>query len=183
MLKPLAAAVLALASLPAPASAEESVYTSVALESCELQPPNPKDPLESGVWVCAGYQGIPVRIVESDLRFFVSYGFDAANQPAAHQTLPPFNTIHATLEWRLDDGGVPFATILRFFAESLDGGPPEQILVVTAIGATGVCHAAYVSASVNADANIMARQAADLFARNFDCLYHAPLWIGARGTL
>ncbi len=176
-------AVLAIAALPLPASAEESVYTSVDLESCQFQPPDPKDPLQSGVWLCAGYQGTPVRIVESDLRFFVSYGFDAGNQQAAHQTLPPFNTIHTTLEWRLDDNGVPFATILRFFAESFDGGPPEQILVVTAIGEAGVCHAAYVNATVNADANVMARQAADLFARNFDCSFHAPLWIGARGTL
>jgi hypothetical protein len=180
---PASIAVLAVAILPLPASAEESAYTSIALESCQLQAPNPEDPLESGVWLCAGYQGIPVRIAESDLRFFVSYGFDAGNQQAAHQTLPPFNTIHTTLEWRLDDNGVPFATILRFFAESFDGGPAEQILVVTAISEAGACHAAYVNASVNADANVMARLAADLFARNFDCSYHAPLWIGARGTL
>ena len=182
MLKLLTAA-LTLACLSLPASAQESAYTSVALESCQLAPVDKNDPLESGVWLCAGHQGIPVMIVESDLRFFVSYGLDAANQDAAHQTLPPFNTINTTLGWRLDDGGVPFATILRFFADSFDGGPGEQILVVTALSKAGVCHVAYVNASVNADANVIARQAADLFARNFDCGYHAPLWIGERGTL
>lgn len=183
MLKPLAAAAVIVAATALPATAEESVYTSIALESCALQPINKDDPLESGVWRCDGYQGIPVLIAEGDLRFFVSYGFDAANQLAAQQTLPPFNTIHSTLEWRLDDNGVPFATILRFFTDSGDGGPAEQILVVTTLSEGGVCHAAYVNATVNADANVMAREAADLFARNFDCGYHAPLWIGARGTL
>jgi len=177
------AVVLALAGFSLQANAEESVYSSIALESCETAPPDPLDPLESGVWLCTGHLGIPVYIVESDLRFFVSYGFDAPNEIAAHETLPPFNTIHTTLEWRLDDDGVPFATILRFFADSFGDGPGEQILVVTAIGEAGVCHAAYVNASVNADANLMARQAADLFARNFNCGYHAPIWIGARGTL
>jgi hypothetical protein len=183
MQRALATAAVVVAAMAFPAKAEESVYTSVALESCALQPVNKNDPLESGVWICVGYQGIPVLIAEGDLRFFVSYGFEAAGQLAAQQTLPPFNTINSTLEWRLDDDGVPFATILRFFTDSGDGGPSEQILVVTALSEGGVCHAAYVNASVNADANVMAREAADLFARNFDCSYHAPLWIGARGTL
>jgi hypothetical protein len=170
------------AALALPAAAEESVYTEIDLATCAFKEPPPDDPLQSGAWQCAGYQGIPVYVVESDLRFFVSLGFNAANEIAAHQTLPPFNTINTTLEWRLGDDGIPFATILRFFADSFDGGPEIQILVVTALSEAGVCHAAYVNASVNADANITARQAADLFARNFDCDYHAALWIGERGV-
>ena len=165
-----------------PVAAEESVYTDVGLEGCQQLPANKDDPLQSGTWVCAGYLGIPVRITESDLRFFVSYGDNAANEIAAHETLPPFNYINATLEWRLDDAGQPFATILRFFTDSGDGGPENQILVVTAIGPNGVCHVAYVNASVNAEANLLAQTAADLFARNFSCGYHAPLWIGDPGN-
>lgn len=164
-----------------PAAAEQSVYTDIDLGGCQQAPVDMDDPLETGVWLCPGYLGIPVWITESDLRFFVSYGANAINEIAAHETLPPFNYINSTLEWRLDDDGQPFATILRFFADSGDGGPELQILVVTAISSDGVCHAAYVNASVNTDANQLAQTAADLFARNFSCGYNTPLWIGDPG--
>lgn len=164
-----------------PALAEESVYTPIDLAACQQLPTDPDDPLASGQWICQGYLGIPVFISESDLRFFVSFGANAANEIAAHETLPPFNYINTTLEWRLDDDGVPFATILRYFADTGDGIGELEILVVAALGKGGVCHAAYVNASVNAEANIMARQAADLYGRNFSCGYHVPLWIGDPG--
>lgn len=164
----------------APAAAEESVYTTIDLGACPQAPIDVNDPLQSGIWQCAGYLGIPVWITESDLRFFVSYGANAANEIAAHETLPPFNYINSTLEWRLNDQGQPFATILRFFTDSGDGGPENQILVVTAISPDGACHVAYVDASRNPGANELAQAAADMFARNFTCGYHAPLWIGAR---
>ena len=167
----------------APAVAEESVYTTIDLGACSQGPVDAKDPLQSGIWQCDGYLGIPVWITESDLRFFVSYGANAANEIAAHETLPPFNYINSTLEWRLNDQGQPFATILRFFTESGDGGPENQILVVTAISPEGVCHAAYVNASVNSGANGLAQAAADMLARNFACGYHVPLWVGTRGDL
>ena len=169
--------------LAIPAEAEESVYTSLALESCKFVPPSPDDPLQSGLWLCSGHSGIPVRVAEGDLRFFVSYGPNAAFERAAAETLPQFNTINATLEWRLDDAGLPFATILRYFADYGDGGPPEQVLVVTRLGEEEVCHVAYVNASANPDANLLARQAADLIARNFLCDFHLPVIIGNRGRL
>jgi len=165
-----------------PAAAEESVYTTIDLGECQQAPVDVKDPLQSGIWQCAGYLGIPVWITESDLRFFVSYGANAANETAAHETLPPFNYINSTLEWRLNDQGQPFATILRFFTDSGDGGPENQILVVTAISSSGICHAAYVNASANPQANELAQAAADMLARNFSCGYHLPLWIGDRGN-
>lgn len=164
------------------AGAAESQYTSLDLETCTAKPIDPEDMLESGNWICPGYLGIPVHVTESDLRFFVSYGAGGENQPAAHQTIPPFNFINSTLEWRLTDNGAPFATILRFFGD-LGEGPNIEILVVTRISDIGgVCHVAYVNASANANANDLARQAADLIAPNFDCDYHAALWIGERGT-
>lgn len=161
----------------------ESQYSSVALESCQQLPTDPANMLESGQWACTGYLGIPVLIRESDLRFFVTYGVNGANEPAAHETLAPFNYINDTLEWRLDDAGSPYATILRFFADSGDGGPETQVLVVTRIADDGVCHIAYVNASANPDANELARQAADLMATNFSCGFHQPIWIGVRGGL
>ncbi len=173
--------IAALLLAASPAVAEQSVYTDIDLGSCQQTPADKDDPLQTGVWLCPGYQGIPVHITESDLRFFVSYGANAANEIAAHETIPPFNYINSTLEWRLDDDGQPFATILRFFADSGDGGPELQILIVTAISPDGVCHVAYVNASVNSDANQLAQTAADLYARNFSCGYHVPLWIGDPG--
>jgi hypothetical protein len=169
---------LAAAGTAAPAQAEDSAYTSLDLAACKETPANPDDPLETGVWRCTGYLGIPVLLVESDLRFFVSYGDGAASERAFHQTLPPFNYINDTLEWRLDDDGQPFATILRFFTDSGDGGPQGQVLVVTRLGDGGVCHVAYIDALANADANVMARQVADLIARNYSCSGNEPLWIG-----
>ena len=166
------------------ANAAESEYTPIALDQCQALPIDPDDPLQSGGWACAGYLGVPVLIWESDLRFFVSYGVLGASQPAANETLPPFNYINDTLEWRLDDAGAPIATILRFFAETGDGGPETQVLVVTRLRDDGgVCHIAYVNASANPAANELARQAADLIAANFTCGFHVPIWIGDRGGL
>ena len=171
------------ALLTVPAQAEESAYTPLALESCKLMPAAPDEPQIFGQWLCAGYLDIPVWVAEGDLRFFVSYGPNAAFERAANETLLPFNTINSTLEWRLDDAGLPFATILRFFADYGDGQPPEEVLVVTRVGQAGICHVAYVNASANADANLLARQAADLIARNFTCDQHLPIVVGDRGRL
>jgi hypothetical protein len=41
-----------------------------------------------------------VRVAEGDLRIFVSYGPKAETQTAAYETIPQFNTISETLEWR-----------------------------------------------------------------------------------
>ena len=62
-----------------------------------------------GVFRCEGFGGMDVRVIEGDLRMFVS---DAAMQTAAQQMLPAFNSNGETLEWRLADGK-PFPTILR----------------------------------------------------------------------
>ena len=39
-----------------PSHAEQSAYTTLDLGACREIPPNPDDPLESGVWHCAGYR-------------------------------------------------------------------------------------------------------------------------------
>ncbi len=170
---------LAVFLLAGPAKAQTSTYTALDLATCRQEPINPKDPLQSGIWHCAGYLDIPVYVAEGDLCFFVSYGPNAATEIAATQTPPPFNTIHTTLEWRLDAAGVPFATILRFFTERGDG-TQGQVLVVTRIEGP-VCHVAYVDARAHANANELAQQAADLFARSFSCEFNTPVWIGGGG--
>ena len=98
----IAAAVLAGFLATGPAAAENSsVYTKVDLAACREVPPDADDPLQSGVWWCDGYRGLPVYVMEGDLRFFVSYGEQAPDEPAARITLPSFNHIGDTIEWRV----------------------------------------------------------------------------------
>jgi hypothetical protein len=170
---------------PAVAAENSSAYTKIILDQCREQPPDPDDPLQSGVWWCEGYAGMPVRVTEGDLRFLISYGADAANEIAAGQTLPAFNTIGDTLEWRLAPGGDgaqhPFATILRFFTDSGDG-QKGQYLVVTKLGGPGqVCHVGYVNALLNQDANVIARDVADNAAPGFVCGQDDALTYGLTG--
>jgi hypothetical protein len=163
--------------LAAPALANgafESAYTKLDLAACRQEPLDPEDPVEGGTWWCDGYAGIPVRVAEGDLRFLVSYGEKAAEEPAAGETLPAFNTIGATLEWRLErsrsDGGLtPVATILRYFTDN-GSGEKGQFLVVTKLGGPGqVCHIGYVDALLNPGANATARQVAEQVAAGFVC--------------
>ena len=171
-----ACALLAVSSSGAAiANDKDSAYTSLKLDQCRQAPTDPDDPLQSGVWWCAGYGGIPVWVAEGDVRFSVSFGAHAAEEPAASQTPAMFNTIGETLEWRLEkdaDGTWhPFATILRYFTDAGDGqGRRGQLLVVTKLGGRGaVCQIAIIDVLLNPDANLLARQVADEAAAGFDC--------------
>ena len=171
------AVVLAVAVAPALGAGEiSSVYTDLDLEKC----PVTKTFADSGgsVRTCDGYNGVPVQVAEDDLRYFVWFGKD--DQTAARQTLTHFNTIHSTLEWRVENHeGVsqPFATILRYSWERGDNGPKGQTLVVTKLGADDACHVAYVKADGNPKANETAREIADSRARNFDCKQDRPMTV------
>lgn len=157
-----------------PGGPYESVYSQLNLGQCQQEAPDPNDPLSGGVWWCVGYDGIPVRVAEGDLRFLVSFGVNAAAEPAAGQTLPQFNRIGTTLEWRLewhavDRLWVPVATVLRYFTER-ELAAEGQVLVVTKLGPPGeVCHIGYVDALLNPNANVIARQIAETQASSFVC--------------
>lgn len=129
-------------------------------------------------YACPGYKGYPLWVAEGDLRFFVSYGFDAPNKRAASQTPPQFNNIGTTLEWRLSNQSgdwKPIATILRWHLQVGDGSEPDsQILVVTKIGETDACHIAYIDTKLIPNANEVARQWADSTAEIFDCEAEDP---------
>ncbi|MFD1697629.1 hypothetical protein [Roseibium aestuarii] len=159
----------------------ESAYSKIRLEACAVASPPSEEGTDGGSWICPGYQDIPVRVAEGDLRMFVSFGPQAGDEIAAVQTFPNFNTINETLEWRLR-GGVPFATILRWFLDAPDGGRPDEVLVVTQLGAGVTCHVAYVDARANGNANALARQAADDLAGSHDC-NQMPRVIGRPGVL
>lgn len=154
----------------------DSAYTKIDLNACPYTPPASPEGTDGGRWTCAGYEGIPVHVAEGDLRMFVSFGANAADEPAAGQTLPQFNTINETLEWRLvSDGGGwrPFATILRWFPETADAVSGQsvtgQVLVVTRLGAGETCQVARIDAAAVRNANERAREIADTRARAFDC--------------
>jgi hypothetical protein len=159
---------------PAAAATIDSAYTKLVLDSCRSEPPAADDPLQGGVWWCEGYGGMKVRVAEGDLRFLVSYGDNAANEMAAGETVPAFNHIGETLEWRLEQDRAsgqwrPFATILRYFTDA-DGGQDGQLLAITKLGGPGqICHIGYVDAVLNKDANALARQVADETASGFVC--------------
>ena len=157
---------LVIATAPLAAGEFDSAYTKIELDKCQVI----AEDRESGsiAWRCVGYQGTDLYVAEGDIRFFVSAGSQADQRMAASQTLPAFNRIHDVLEWRLDNGQ-PFATILRYFIAVNDAGDEEQLLVVSKLGTDNSCHMAYVNASRNQNANILARDAADTLAREFIC--------------
>ena len=165
-----------------------SVYSSTDTRKCKKIDAAKNGEGDWSVWLCAGIGGRVVLVSEDDLRMTVSIGRDrktAADQPAASQGFSPFNRIHDTLEWRTAKGQ-PFATIQRWFLSDsanpgMDGRPtPVGMLVVTRLNPA--CHAAYVDVAANggADANVLARQAADEHARGFDCKQQ-PIVVGKRG--
>lgn len=162
------------------ASAQEaqSVYTDVDFEQCTLINSDEM----GGTFACPGYKGIPVMIGEGDLRMFVSFGLTSTTEPAAQQTLPPFNHLGPRIEWRRrpnEDGTlVPFATILRWYTQREEGEFEGQVLVVTQLKPGATCHIAYVDAVANKDANDKARKAADELAGDFACGDRMPQVIG-----
>jgi hypothetical protein len=170
-------------ALPAVAAEYRSVYTSVALDKCRELPVDPDDPVANGKWLCAGYAGMKVLVEQTDERTTVSYGENAENEIAAGETLPAFNDIGETLEWRLGraspaDGWRAFATILRFHTTS-GTGAKRSTLIVTRLGAPGqVCHVGRIDAVANQDANVQARAVADDVAPRFTCGKHQALDYG-----
>lgn len=178
-------AVLFLFSVHNEAEADQitSTYTKIQLDRCLLQesPSSQEEGTFGGSWSCDGYAGTPVYVAEGDLRMFVSFGANAMNEPAAGQTLPSFNTINETLEWRLRDD-TPFATILRWFPNKVENGKTGSILIVTQLVPGATCQIARVDAQANKDANVMARQMADLLAGKFEC-GQSPTVLGAPGML
>jgi hypothetical protein len=163
----LAGIAISIAALVTPAHAAfNSAYTDLDLDACLVL-----DADDFGAsWSCPGYKGYPLMLTEGDLRFSLIYGFGA--KAGDGQTLPPFNHLGEKLEWRLsNDLGrwMPIATIVRYFTADPETGEDKgQVLVVTQLVEGNSCHIAYVDATANADANALARQAADT-SGDFDC--------------
>lgn len=137
------------------------------------EPGEEEQGIDGARFACLGYDNIPVYVTEGDLRMFVSFGLGAIREKAAEQTLPTFNNIGDTLEWRVEYKNgkwVPFATILRWYTQVGDGsGPDGEVLVVTKLEPGNVCHVARIIADLIPYANEEARRFADTRVAGFDC--------------
>ncbi|WP_166215806.1 hypothetical protein WDM22_28915 [Bradyrhizobium septentrionale] len=182
---------MALASAnPGQAGSEaiSSSYTSTAPKACRMiGKPNEED--GSATRVCPGKSGLVVLISEGDLREVVSVGRNreaAAREPAAQAWSGPFSSSGDTVEWRAA-GSEPFAIIQRWLIadnseQDKRGGPVSRaMLAVTRLPPGEVCHVAYVDVAANPNANELARQAADEFARDFKCGADQVKTIGQSG--
>ena len=174
---------------PANAQTFSSSYTSTAPKDCRTIG-KPADPNGGTTQVCPGKSGLVVLISEDDLRQTVSVGpnrIAASKEPAAESWFAPFNSTAPTVEWRALDGK-PFAIIQRWLiADNNDldkAGTPtsKPVLAVTRLPPGPVCHVAYIDGQANRNANELARQAADEFARDFKCGKDEVKVIGEKGA-
>ena len=190
LIVPAAAALFAAAfGLISPASAQtfSSSYTSTAPKDCRTigKPEN-----GSTTQVCPGKSGLVVVISEDDLRQTVSVGPNraaAAKEPAAEAWFAPFNS---TGQYRRMAGGGRQA--VRDHSALADrrqqrpdkaGSPTSKpMLAVTRLPPGPVCHVAYIDGQANRNANELARQAADEFARDFKCGKDEVKVIGEKGA-
>ena len=191
----LSLALTALLGAPLSAAAASSVYTDTATDRCENLMPNPsQEDIDLGVaaFKCLGYKGYAYHFSENDVRQSTYFGYLSKEiLDKAGETFEVFNHVGDKIEWRLDDRGVPRATILRYTMENMNPKTFEadkafygQVLVVSRVGQpddrTG-CVVAYVDALANKDANAMARKLADTLAPSFPCGKQKPVFHGKVG--
>ncbi len=153
-----------------------SLYTAVDLSACKAVPGS------NTARLCKGLPGYPVYVAEGLSGVYLSVGPDADKRRAAQQTLKPFSTLfdkggrRTTVEWRFiirNARPVPYATIVRYFTRDAAGA--REVLVVMRVTDRETCHAAYVDATANPDAIVLARKLADTVARSKDCPLVPPL--------
>lgn len=188
----LSALIAVSATSSASAQQNASQYTSVATKGCKkFESTKVSGDEIAATFDCKGMPGYAVVVGEDDLRTVVAIGFNrmhAKDQPSFGQGFAPFNSVHDTLEWRVDaKTKKPFATIQRWFIAdnaNLDkDSRPKTVglLVVTRIPPGPSCHVAYIDVAANENPNALAQQAADELARSFDCKKDSIRFIGNKG--
>lgn len=193
-LRTLMLAVLSAVSATSTATAQQntSLYTSVATKICKkFESTKVSGDEIAASFDCKSLPGYSVAVSEDDLRTTVAIGFNrmhAKEQPSFGQGFAPFNSVHDTLEWRIDaKTRKPFATIQRWrIADNTDldkDSRPKTVglLVVTRIPPGASCHVAYVDVAANEKPNELAQKAADELARTFDCKKDSVRIIGNKG--
>ena len=165
------------------AAAEDSAYTRLDLGACDVLDAAP--PGGPGAWTrlrCNGLGGNAVHVVEDDARMSLDYGPVAG--PGRWESFAGFNRVHDVVEWRLDDGGTPFATIHRWFVSRGDG-TERQVLVVSTVASRAdprSCVVGLVDAAGGGSPNRRARRVADRVARGFRCGVDEARTFGPTGS-
>lgn len=147
---------------PPVADAITSRYTPIDLDKCTVLSGMVEG--ESVEWRCPGLGDIPLFVLAGDGR----YDVDAGTRNDAFESASPFNDPPETVEWRVRDGA-PFALIYRIRSATPEA-PGQSWLMVETIGAAGKpgCRIATVSGETP-DANVRAREIADIKAGSFRC--------------
>ena len=129
----------------APATSQTVTRAYTQLDSDKCRHAKGKGVEDYGSWLCPGHDGIAVRLSAGDQRMHVSFGRNAAREPAARETFPRFNNAYkGTIEWRIatpvSGKPRPFATILRWNVklEADERDASGRVLVVTRLGPGGV---------------------------------------------
>ncbi len=183
-------ALLIAAAAATAGKANESAYSERDLDACKTL--SQEEEGASVTLECAGYKDLAIYFKEGDLRQSQAYGpIGKVWLDEAFESFGPFNHSNATVEWRLDAGGVPFAAIVRWFVSDPETTSDTdtrygQVLVVSTVATAEnptSCVVGYVDALENRDANTLARKVADENARDFACGLNEPQWHGARGKL
>ena len=178
-------ALVVFASSPVAAQTIESAFSDFDLKKCRHIPGQVEE--DYGEWRCKGYGGMPVWMGAGDQRVMISFGPRAKEEPAAHQTLASFNGEGKTIEWRIEKGSNqkrPFAAIMRWSTTKPDDKGDQirgEVLVVTRLPPGAVCHVGYVDGRANRNANELAREIADKYAREFHCRKDTAVVLGAIG--
>lgn len=182
-MKHLAVISLSLSALACQASAQESAYSHVNGETCHTVSESDEGGGYSVIQRCEGHDGWNVYFDSGD------HGSSSAfsRSELTPETMPyggyigNFGGFNDVIEWRLDTRGEAFATIHRYRSQSFTSegdAIDHSILIVTRLEAGAVpesCHVGYVVASEIADANVHAREMADMLAADFVC--GDPIWI------
>jgi hypothetical protein len=167
------------------AVAQSAVSVTTKLDLAKCRHAAGTDEEDYGEWKCRGYRGIPIHVSAGDQRVFISFGRNAAAEPAARQTLASFNSEGDAVEWRLAADAIgkrrPFAAIVAWKTTVGENSVRGVVLVVTRLGPGPVCHVGYVDRLANPDAENLAREIADRHARAFRCGVDKPLILGQRG--
>lgn len=189
-MRTLLSAAATMAVFAGPTFANQSAYSDRDLDRCTILKQSGEGPSVS--MKCTGYKDIPVYFREDDLRQSQTYGpVGQTYLDEVYETFGPFNHTGAGIEWRLDAGGRPFATIVRWFVADPQSAAEEklrygEVLVVSTVATDdhpASCVAGYVDALANRDANKLARTVADEEAHDFACGLDEPQWHGVRSTL
>jgi hypothetical protein len=163
----------------AAAQSPESVVTELVKGRCRFVSID-KETNEEQVKRCPGIGGVDAVTRASHTNVFLGFQWAKSREP---QEVVYGWSLGEKVEWRgvRDRKGLrPYAAIVRVIVkdpETLVAG--GQVLAVVRLQSGKACVAALADASANANANELARAAADSIARNFDCAKGRPSVVGA----